>query len=405
MHNMKMKTRFLIICIVVFSLVILVPQAFAIGAPPPERVPISTYHIVNSEGATTDVFNVGEQITFDTDLANAQDKEQLVIYVVEIYDYKGVKLHSGTMEGTLAPQMSFSPAVSWIPEKTGFYSVKFRILEDLQTQSALSPNIDAEFHVIRENLDTTKNRHWLYPDRECSEDKQVVTKYDKSKNVCVFQTTLQKLVERGWALDEAETEPEPQRATEDEIELRDARQKLREIYHLNSSFGPFNIKDAIVGYGIAGDVLVVDVLTEYYESDHLNLIKQKIRDIVGPKVTIEFSPSGAIVPTSIESVFPYVWNSFLHQNGIEFTPKEQTYANTDEGYDEHNRVCSPIVTANGTEFYISSTFIYEPFEITGTFIDKTMPDDCHKIWKTDTILVEPDRILMLWLENYHSRNE
>jgi len=402
---MKMKTRLLIICIVVFSLVILVPQAFAIGAPPPERVPISTYHIVNSEGATTDVFNVGEQITFDTDLANAQDKEQLVIYVVEIYDYKGVKLHSGTMEGTLAPQMSFSPAVSWIPEKTGFYSVKFRILEDLQTQSALSPNIDAEFHVIRENLDTTKNRHWLYPDRECSEDKQVVTKYDKSKNVCVFQTTLQKLVERGWALDEAETEPEPQRATEDEIELRDARQKLREIYHLNSSFGPFNIKDAIVGYGIAGDVLVVDVLTEYYESDHLNLIKQKIRDIVGPKVTIEFSPSGAIVPTSIESVFPYVWNSFLHQNGIEFTPKEQTYANTDEGYDEHNRVCSPIVTANGTEFYISSTFIEEPFEITGTFIDKTMPDDCHKIWKTDTILVEPDRILMLWLENYHSRNE
>ncbi len=404
MHNMKMKTRLLIICIVVFSLVILVPQAFAIGAPPPERVPISTYHIVNSEGATTDVFNVGEQITFDTDLANAQDKEQLVIYVVEIYDYKGVKLHSGTMEGTLAPQMSFSPAVSWIPEKTGFYSVKFRILEDLQTQSALSPNIDAEFHVIRENLDTTKNRHWLYPDRECSEDKQVVTKYDKSKNVCVFQTTLQKLVERGWALDEAETEPEPKRATEDEMNLRDARQKLREIYHLNSSFGPFNIKDAIVGYGIAGDVLVVDVLTEYYESDHLNLIKQKIRDIVGPKVTIEFSPSGAIVPTSIESVFPYVWNSFLHQNGIEFTPKEQTYANTDEGYDEHNRVCSPIVAANGTEFYISSTFIKEPFEITGTFIDKTMPDDCFKIWKTDTILVEPDRILMLWLENYHRNN-
>ncbi len=25
----------------------------------------------------------------------------------------------------------------------------------------------------------------------------------------------------------------------------------------------------------------------------------------------------------------------------------------------------------------------------------------YKIWKTDTILEEQDRILMLWLENYH----
>jgi len=201
---------------------------------------------------------------------------------------------------------------------------------------------------------------------------------------------------------EPEPTPEPERTSEDEMNLRDAKQKLREIYSLNSSFGPFNIKDVIVGYGIADRVLVVDVLTEYYESDHLDLIKQKIRDIVGHKVAIEFSPSGAIVPTNIESVFPYVWNGFLHRNGIEFTPKEQSYGNHDIGFRDINRVCSPIVASNGTEFYISSIFIHEPFEITGTFIDKIKPDDCYKIWKTDTILEEPDRILMLWLENYHS---
>lgn len=195
----KMKTRLLITCIVVLSLII-IPQAFAIGSPPPERVPASAYHIVDLAGNSSDVTNVGKQITFSADLTNAQDKDQFVIYVVEIYDYKGVKLHSGSIEGTLAPQMSFSPAVSWIPEKTGYYSVKFKILEDLETQSALSPNIDAEFHVIREGLDTTKTRQWLYPDRECPEGKQVATKYDKSKNVCVFPTTLQKLVERGWGI-------------------------------------------------------------------------------------------------------------------------------------------------------------------------------------------------------------
>jgi hypothetical protein len=100
-----------------------------------------------------------------------------------------------------------------------------------------------------------------------------------------------------------------------------------------------------------------------------------------------------------------VWNSFLNKQGIEFTPKEQSYWNTGEGFGDVNRVCSLIIASNGTEFHISSIFILEPFEITGTFIDKIKPDDCYKVWKTDTILVEPDRILMLWLENYHREKE
>ena len=31
---------------------------------------------------------------------------------------------------------------------------------------------------------------------------------------------------------------------------------------------------------------------------------------------------------------------------------------------------------------------------------KIQPDDCHKIWKTDTVLVEPTPELGAWLENY-----
>lgn len=288
-----------------------------------------------------------------------------------------------------------------------------------------APDEDGKY-VFENQLPPLKQLRTLSVDRiSCNYDLVLILKHDDSPACVTYDTGVQ-LIERGWGtcsdkLDysrghpcgphssgvisfdyESGSEPEPEGTTEDEMNLRDARQKLREIYSLNSSFGPFNIKDVIVGYGIADGVLVVDVLTEYYESDHLDLIKQKIRDIVGNKVSIEFSPSGAIVPTNIESVFPYVWNGFLHRNGIEFTPKEQSYGNYDIGFRDINRVCSPIVASNGTEFYISSIFIHEPFEITGTFIDKIMPDDCYKIWKTDTILVEPDRILMLWLENYHS---
>ncbi len=199
--------------------------------------------------------------------------------------------------------------------------------------------------------------------------------------------------------------PEPEPSSLDEKNLTDARNKLREVYHANASFGPFTIKEAIVGYGMGDGFLVVDILEDYYDSDeYYQLIIQKIIDITGGKVDIEFNSSGAIVPTHIESIFPHIWNGFLHRNGIEFTPKDQPYANNDVGYDNVHRVCSPVVTSNGTELYISSVFVYEPFEITGTFIDKIKPDDCYKVWKTDTVLEEPDRILMLWLENYHKSN-
>lgn len=182
---------------------------------------------------------------------------------------------------------------------------------------------------------------------------------------------------------EPKSNPEPEPTSTDQQNLLDARDKLREAYHTNVSWGSFNIKDAIVGYGIGDGFLVVDILEEYYNSDEYHaLTTQKIIDITDGKVDIEFNSSKATVPTNVESVFPYVWNGFLHRNGIEFTPKEQSYANNDIGYDGIHRVCSPIIASNGTELYVSSVFVYEPFEITGTYIDKIKPDDCYKIWKT-----------------------
>lgn len=66
-----------------------------------------------------------------------------------------------------------------------------------------------------------------------------------------------------------------------------------------------------------------------------------------------------------------------------------------------NRVCSPIVASNGTEFYVSYIFLDKPFEVIGTFINGTKPDDCHKIWKTETDLPGPDIDLAVWLENHY----
>ena len=101
-----------------------------------------------------------------------------------------------------------------------------------------------------------------------------------------------------------------------------------------------------------------------------------------------------------DHVFPYVWNSYLQRNSIDFSPQETSYANPQPGfYDEkENRVCSPLIGADGSKFYISSTFNIEPLEIIETEITKTQPDDCQRIWKTDIILEEPTSELWAWLE-------
>ena len=103
-----------------------------------------------------------------------------------------------------------------------------------------------------------------------------------------------------------------------------------------------------------------------------------------------------------DEAIPYVWNSYLQKMQIGFSPKDVSYVNADEGFfpEKENRVCSPLILTNGSEFFISSTFTVEPFEMIDTVMSKTQPYDCHKIWKTEPLLVEPSPELGAWLKKY-----
>jgi len=198
---------------------------------------------------------------------------------------------------------------------------------------------------------------------------------------------------------ETELIPEPERMSDAEMQLYDARISLQTAYQNHVNLGSYYMTDVIVGFGTYDDVLIIDIPSKYTDQDSIQAIKKEIRHIVGKQVKIDYAIYDEPIERHISTVIPYLWNKILHQKQIDFTPKEQAYWNNSDGFREHDRACSPLVASNGTEFYISSTFDLEPFEITGTFIDKTEPDDCHKIWKTDVIMQEPDRVTALWLEN------
>lgn len=196
-----------------------------------------------------------------------------------------------------------------------------------------------------------------------------------------------------------ESSPEPEPMSDVEMQLYDARKLLKEAYQNHVNLGPYYMKDVIVGFGTYDDTLIIDIPSKYTDQNAIQVIKKEIRHLVGDNVKIDYAVYDEPIERHIATVIPYLWNKILHQNNIGFAPKEQDYWNHADGFAEHDKVCSPLVASNGTEFFISSTFNLEPFEITGTFIDQIKPDDCHKIWKTDVIMTEPDRVTALWLEN------
>ncbi len=259
---------------------------------------------------------------------------------------------------------------------------------------------------------------------QCKESLILVKKNDGSP-ACVKELTLLKLVERGLIItskaerdimldagyklypgagwiqggQENESSPEPERTSDVEMQLRDAKKSLKNAYQNQLNLGPYYMKDVVIGFGTHNDILVVDIASKYTDTDSFQTVKKEIQHIVGNGVKIEYVVYDEPIERHIETVIPYMWNKILHQKNIDFAPKEMSYFNNADGFKQHDRVCSPLVASNGTEFYISSTFDLEPFEITGTFIDKTEPDDCHKVWETNVLMTEPDRITALWLEN------
>lgn len=141
-----MKVFVILLVLVVFA----VPGAFAIGPPPPERVPASSHGVYDLVGNGLDQVQVGQQVLIRADLANAQDRLQPLVYVVEVYDESGNQIFRGWMDAALNPKSSFSPQVSWVPEIVGNYTAKMMVLESLNNDSLhLSPSLEAEFEVIQ----------------------------------------------------------------------------------------------------------------------------------------------------------------------------------------------------------------------------------------------------------------
>ena len=188
-----MKNRFLMLILAIsFVMAFTMQQASAIGAPPLERVPASSWGIYDIQGSRLELVQTGEQIQIIADLANGQDIQQSLTYIVEVYDKDNNQAYRSWLDATLNPMDAFSPAISWIPEKPGYYNARIMVWEAIDNPSSLSPPLDAEFYVIDDINGLNENR-------DCRDGKELIFKINYKKASCVSAETFPKLLGRGWA--------------------------------------------------------------------------------------------------------------------------------------------------------------------------------------------------------------
>ncbi|WP_148703876.1 hypothetical protein [Nitrosopumilus piranensis] len=110
--------------------------------PPLERVPVGTPRVVDSFGNVIGQVKADQQIQITTGISNKNIATQPFTYLVQIQDSNNSVQSLSWITGSLEVNQNFSPAVSWIPEKSGKYTATVFVWTSLTNPIALSPTVE-----------------------------------------------------------------------------------------------------------------------------------------------------------------------------------------------------------------------------------------------------------------------
>ena len=112
-------------------------QTFALT--PLERVDITNSRLQNSSGAEiSDQVNVNQQVQISADIKNNQEIAQTFVYIVQVKDQYGAVVSLGWISGSLNPNQTFSPSLSWVPKVSGVYTAEIFVWESFVQPDALT---------------------------------------------------------------------------------------------------------------------------------------------------------------------------------------------------------------------------------------------------------------------------
>jgi len=112
-----------------------------------QSAPATQSEIQDEQGDELSYVLVNQQVLITADVVNALDRQLAFAYIVQIQDETGTVLSLAWLTGSLSPNQSLSPALSWIPEHPGTYHTTIFIWEGINNPTALSPTLDLEIDV------------------------------------------------------------------------------------------------------------------------------------------------------------------------------------------------------------------------------------------------------------------
>ena len=112
-----------------------------------KSAPATQSEIQDKQGVELNYVLVNQQVLITADVVNALDHQLAFAYIIQIQDETGTVLSLAWLTGSLSPNQSLSPALSWTPEHPGTYHATIFIWEGINNPTPLSPTLGLEIDV------------------------------------------------------------------------------------------------------------------------------------------------------------------------------------------------------------------------------------------------------------------
>ncbi len=125
-----------------------VPFGSAFALDGVQRAELKNARLVNTFGEPlSQNINTNQQIQVSADITNKQNTPQIFVYIVVIQDSNSITQKLTWISGSLNPQQTFSPAISWLPNTPGTYTAHIYVWDSIPNASALTRSLELKFIV------------------------------------------------------------------------------------------------------------------------------------------------------------------------------------------------------------------------------------------------------------------
>ncbi|HLE34739.1 MAG TPA: hypothetical protein VI698_02505 [Nitrososphaerales archaeon] len=102
--------------------------------------PASEPVLMDPFGSPVSRIIVNEQVLFQSEITNKQDKKQEFVYVVHVTNSEGITVSLSWFRSELPPNDKFNVSQSWTPDSPGTYDVEIFVWDSIEGQIILSPS-------------------------------------------------------------------------------------------------------------------------------------------------------------------------------------------------------------------------------------------------------------------------